>query len=58
MNLNQMITEVLEKYSETQPNMASESFRKQLADEIEQKVDKYCKELIECISLGSVNYNF
>ena len=58
MNLNQMIMEVLEKYAETQPNMASESFRKLLADEIEGKIDKYCQELIECISVGSVNYNF
>ncbi|MGI9357950.1 MAG: hypothetical protein ACR2ON_00935 [Paracoccaceae bacterium] len=58
MNLNQMITEVLEKYAETQPNMASESFRKLLAEEIESEVDKYCREMMECISLGSVNYNF
>lgn len=53
-----MITEVLEKYAETQPNMASESFRKLLAEEIESEVDKYCREMMECISLGSVNYNF
>lgn len=58
MNLNQMITEVLEEYADKQSNMSSEAFRKLLADKLESKVDKYCKELIECVAIGSVNYNF
>ena len=53
MNLNQIIINVINKYQDLQPNMKSESFRKELADKIEQEVDKYCVGLIEAVSKGS-----
>jgi len=53
MNLNQIILEVLEKHADQQPNMASEVFRKTLAEQIEAEVDKYCQNLMEAVVTGS-----
>ena len=53
MNLNQIILKVLEEYSSEQPNMASEAFRKMLAERLEAEVDKYCQTLIEAVITGS-----
>ena len=53
MNLNQIISKVLEEYADQQPNMASEAFRNLLADKLEAEVDKYCQALIEAVVTGS-----
>ena len=53
MNLNQIISKVLEEYADQQPNMASETFRNLLADKLEAEVDKYCQALIEAVVTGS-----
>tara|TARA_B100002019_G_scaffold293499_1_gene321570 strand:- start:10880 stop:11113 length:234 start_codon:yes stop_codon:yes gene_type:complete len=50
MDLNKIIINVLEKYQDSQPNMASESFRKILAKEIEVEVDKYCLMLMNSLN--------
>jgi hypothetical protein len=41
MDLNKLILDVIDKYTDLQPNMASEIFRKKLASEIEVEVNKY-----------------
>jgi len=50
MDLNKIIINVLEKYQDSQPNMASESFREILAKEIEVEVDKYCLTLMTSLN--------
>tara|TARA_B100000212_G_C27371657_1_gene532854 strand:+ start:319 stop:474 length:156 start_codon:yes stop_codon:yes gene_type:complete len=50
MDLHQRIENILNKYKDLQPNMASESFRKQLAKEIEIEVDKYCLILLSSLN--------
>lgn len=50
MDLNKLILDVIEKYAESQPNMASEIFRKKLASEIETEVDKYCLILLTSLN--------
>lgn len=50
MDLNKLISDVLDKYAESQPNMSSEIFRKKLASEIEAEVDKYCMILLSSLN--------
>ena len=50
MDLNKLILDVIDKYAESQPNMASELFRKKLASEIEAEVDKYCLTLLTSLN--------
>lgn len=50
MNLNNLILDVLEKHTNSQANMNSESFRKILAKEIEVEVDKYCLMLMTSLN--------
>ena len=50
MDLNKLILDVIDKYAESQPNMASEVFRKKLASEIETEVDKYCLSLLTSLN--------
>ena len=53
MELNKIISEVLGRYKDSQPNMASESFRELLARELEKEVDKYCMTLMEALVCGN-----
>ena len=50
MDLNKLILDVIDKYQDRQPNMASEVFRKKLASEIEIEVDKYCMMLLTSLN--------
>tara|TARA_Y100000004_G_scaffold190016_1_gene246496 strand:- start:444 stop:665 length:222 start_codon:yes stop_codon:yes gene_type:complete len=50
MDLNKLISDVLDKYAESQPNMSSDTFRKKLANEIEVEVDKYCLMLLTSLN--------
>lgn len=50
MDLNKLILDVIDKYADLQPNMASEVFRKKLASEIEIEVDKYCLTLLTSLN--------
>lgn len=50
MDLNKLILDVIDKYQDRQPNMASEVFRKKLASEIEIEVDKYCLTLLTSLN--------
>ena len=50
MDLNKLISDVLHKYAESQPNMSSDTFRKKLANEIEAEVDKYCLMLLTSLN--------
>ena len=50
MDLNKLISDVLDRYAESQPNMSSEAFRKKLASEIEAEVDKYCMILLSSLN--------
>ena len=49
MELNKIILEVLEKYKDMQPNMASNAFRNLLSNELEKEVGKYCMTLVESV---------
>jgi len=50
IRLNKLILDVIDKYADLQPNMASEVFRKKLASEIEIEVDKYCLTLLTSLN--------
>lgn len=50
MDLNKLILDVLNKYSESQSGLNKEIFRRKLASEIETEVDKYCMMLLSSLN--------